>query len=210
MGSACSVWTTLGLLLLTACVLSRSTLLRFQVVLQGNCLRRVLGCVHFPGLQHSGSASQVLNKGTDSFGPAFCALPRSEQLRQPGAWRVYSSQLGNASYHLPGPSCSVSWVHSGGAVSGVPCVSSGAWSLAATLLMDVNCPGSQQDLVSNCESAHSLVGDAVSGAEFVPCLLAGAVARLPPCLQRWGGAWTQSASFPLVFCSILCSVSRPG
>ena len=35
MGSACSVLATLGLLLLMACMLSQSTLLRFQVALQG-------------------------------------------------------------------------------------------------------------------------------------------------------------------------------
>ena len=49
-GSACSVWATLGLPPLTACVLFQSTLLRLQVALQGNCLKRALGCVHFPGL----------------------------------------------------------------------------------------------------------------------------------------------------------------
>ena len=102
-GSAHSVWATLGLLPLTACVLSQSTLLRLQVALWGNCLRRALGCVHFPDLRHSGSGSQVLHKGTDSVGPAFCALPRLEQLRQPGAWQAQSSQLGGASYHLPVP-----------------------------------------------------------------------------------------------------------
>ena len=80
--------TTLGLPLLMACVLSQSTLLRLQVALQGNCLKQALGCVHFPGLSHSGSGSWVLHKGTDSVGPAFCALPRSEQLRRPGAWRA--------------------------------------------------------------------------------------------------------------------------
>ena len=32
------------------------------------------------------SGSQVLHKGTDLAGPAFCALPRSDQLRRPGAW----------------------------------------------------------------------------------------------------------------------------
>ena len=41
-------------------------------------------------LSHSCSSSQVLHKGTDSVGPAFCALPRPEQLWQPGAWRVHS------------------------------------------------------------------------------------------------------------------------
>ena len=139
-GSARSELATLGLPLLTACVLSRSTLLRLQVSLQGNCLKWVLGCVHFPGLSRSGSGSRVLHKGTDSVGPAFCALPRSEQLRRPSAWRVHSLQVGGASYHLPGPSPSVSWVRSGSATSGVPCVSSGE------LISGCNSPGGCQPL----------------------------------------------------------------
>ena len=52
-------------------------------------------------------------------------------------------------------------------------------------------PGSQEDLVSNWEPACGLVDDAVSGAEFVPCFLALAVAHLPPCLQQrmgWAAA----------------------
>ena len=110
---------------LTACVLSWSTLLRLQVALQGNCLKQALGFVHFPGLSHSGSGSQVLHKGTDLAGPAFCALPRSGQLRRSGAWQAHTAQVGSASYRLPHPSCSVSWVHSRTAVSGVLCVSSG-------------------------------------------------------------------------------------
>ena len=91
--SACSVWATLGLPPLTVCVFSQSTLLRLQVALQGNYLKQALGCVHFPGLSCSGSGSWVLHKGADSVGPAFCALPRSEHLRQPGAWRVHTSQV---------------------------------------------------------------------------------------------------------------------
>ena len=50
-----------------------------------NCLRRALGCVRFPGLSRSGSGSEVLHKGADSVGPGFCAFPKSEQLRRPGA-----------------------------------------------------------------------------------------------------------------------------
>ena len=46
-----------------------------------NCLRQALGCMHYPGLSHSGSGSWILHKGADLFGTAFCALPRSEQLR---------------------------------------------------------------------------------------------------------------------------------
>ena len=55
--------------------------------LQGNCLKQALGCVHFPGLSHSGSGSWVLHKGTDLVGPAICALPRSLSL---GMWCVFS------------------------------------------------------------------------------------------------------------------------
>ena len=84
----------------------------------GNCLRLALGWVHFPGLNRSGSGSQVLHKGTDLIEPAFCALPRSEQLRWPGAWRAVT-------YHLPRPIHSVFWVYNGLAFSGVLCVSSG-------------------------------------------------------------------------------------
>ena len=92
-GSACNVWATLGLPPLTACALSQSTLLRLQVALQGNYLKLALDCVHFPGLSHSGSGSWVLHKGADSVRPAFCAVPLSEQLRGPGAWRAHSPQV---------------------------------------------------------------------------------------------------------------------
>ena len=40
-----------------------------------------LGCMHFPGLSRSGSGTQVVLRGADSVGPAFCAFPRSEELR---------------------------------------------------------------------------------------------------------------------------------
>ena len=47
----------------------------------GNRLRPALGCMHLPGLSRSGSGAQVVLRGADSIGPAFCALPRYEQLR---------------------------------------------------------------------------------------------------------------------------------
>ena len=46
----------------------------------GNRPRQVLGCMHLPGLSHSGSGTRVVLRGADSIGPAFCALPSSEQL----------------------------------------------------------------------------------------------------------------------------------
>ena len=117
-GSAHNVWATLGLPPLTACVLSQSALLRLQVALQGNCQKRALGCMHFPSLSHSGSGSWVLHKGTDSFEPEFCGLPRSKQLRQPSAWQAHSPQVGGAS--SPPRSQSLSFP---GAPSQVCCVS---------------------------------------------------------------------------------------
>ena len=70
--------------------------------------------------------------------------------------------------------------------------------------MEVNHPGSQEDVVSSWETAHSLVEDAVSGAEIVaaPCLLALAVASLHLCLWDGRGQCSQPA--------LLCSVSGPG
>ena len=47
----------------------------------GNRPRLVLGCMHLLGLSHSGSGTLVVLKGDDSVVHAFCALPRSKQLR---------------------------------------------------------------------------------------------------------------------------------
>ena len=47
----------------------------------GNRPRLALGCMHLLGLSHSGSGTWVVLRGADSVGPAFCALPWSEQLR---------------------------------------------------------------------------------------------------------------------------------
>ena len=135
------------------CVLPRSTLLRLQGALQGHCPKWALLLVHFPGLSHSGS--QVLRKGIDLVGRAFCSLPRSKQLRQPGAWRAHCLRWAVCLNHLPGPSHSVSQVRCESTVSGVPCFSSGELTQTATLLADVNCPGSQEDVVSNWDPAHS-------------------------------------------------------
>ena len=56
----------------------------------GNHPRLALGCLHLPGLSRSGSGTWVVLRGTDSVGPAFCALPRSKQLRQ-GRQDIYLS-----------------------------------------------------------------------------------------------------------------------
>ena len=46
----------------------------------GNRLRPALGCMHLPDLSCAGSGTQVVLRGADVVRPAFCALPRSEQL----------------------------------------------------------------------------------------------------------------------------------
>ena len=71
--------------------------------------------------------------------------------------------------------------------------------MAGTLLVDVNHPGSQEDLVSNWEPAHNLVEDAVSGVEIAPCLPALAVA----CLQLWPGGGVRVWAGPLLSSSSL-------
>ena len=106
-------------------VLPGSTLFRLQGVLQGYCPKWDLHFMHFPGLSLSGSRSWVLRKGTDSVGRAFCALPRSEQLRRPGAWRAHCPRWAVHLNYLPNPSRLVSWEHCKSMFSGVPCVSSG-------------------------------------------------------------------------------------
>ena len=70
-------------------------------------------------------------------------------------------------------------------VPGVLCVSSRELISGSTLLADVSHPGSQEDVVSNWQPAHSLVEDVVSGAEIAvaPCLPALAVTHLYLCLQ---------------------------
>ena len=122
-GSAHSVWATLGLPLLMACLLSWSTLLRLQVALQGNCLKQALGCMYFPGLSHSSSGSHIFHKGTDAC--IFLPFSGSSSLGDQVLDKCTLPRWGGASYHCPRPSLSISWVLSGSTVSGVLCVSSG-------------------------------------------------------------------------------------
>ena len=115
------------------CALPGSTLLRLQGALQGHCPKRALYFVHFPSLSDSGF--WVPQKGTDSVGPVFCTLPRSKQLRQPGAWWAHCSRRAMHHNYLPGPSHSFSQVCHESTISGVLCVSSGE------LISDCNPPG---------------------------------------------------------------------
>ena len=90
----------------------------------GNCLMLALGCMHTPGLSHSGSGSRVLLKGTDLVGPAFCACPRPSSDDQVLGEHSHP-QLKAVIYRLPHPSYLAFCVYNGPTFSGVLCVSSG-------------------------------------------------------------------------------------
>ena len=81
----------------------------------GNHPRPALGCLPLPGLNCSGSGTRVVLRGTHSVGPAFCALPRSEQLRQERQdihLSFNDKVFGKRSCcNLPPPRCSVIWVY---------------------------------------------------------------------------------------------------
>ena len=184
-GSTHSLWTTLGLPQLMVHVLSHSTLLRLQVALQGYCPKQALRFMHFPGLSCSGSGSWVLCKGTDLVGRAFYALPRSKELRPPGAWQAHCPKWAVHLNHLPSPGPSVFQLHLESTTSGVPYVSSGE------LISGCDSPGRCQPSARKiCLATGHLLTVwwrmQVSGVEIAPCLLALAVAYLPLCLQ-WHG-----------------------
>ena len=125
-------------------------------------------------------------------GPGLHALPRSKPLRFrfsgtrqrhrlvwacvlcPSQVRAAQATRCLVGTHFPGavrlitsPVPVLSFLCTVGAPSQVCHVSLlGSLSLAATLPVDVNRTGSQEDLVNNWEPAHSLVEDAISGAKI--------------------------------------------
>ena len=105
-------------------VLSRSTLLRLQSVLQGHCPKYALHFFHVPDLSCSGSWVLCSTRAQTQKDCAICALPMSKQLRRPGAWRVHCPSGSMHLMHLPGPGCCFQ-VTLQGYIPGVPCVSSG-------------------------------------------------------------------------------------
>ena len=107
------------------CVLSASTLLRFQVAPQRYCPMWALHFLQFPGLSCSGSGFQVHCKVTDSDACVFSALARSQQFWLPGAWPAHCPKWTMHLNYLLGPGRSVSWVHHENSISGVSSVYSG-------------------------------------------------------------------------------------
>ena len=67
----------------------------------------------------------------------------------------------------------------------------------------------QENFVSNWEPSHSLVEDAVSGAEIAPHLLALAVTCLPFCLWWWDGPVCSQLALPWYsFNPLFCERAR--
>ena len=131
-----------------------------------------------------GSSFPVFHKSAESVGPAFCAFPTGAAQAAgslPGALSLGAARLlpsaAPASVSVP--------------ASPVRLVSVlGSWPLAATLPADVDHPESQEVFKSSVRTWRpvcSLVGEALSGAEFAPKF----PLPLPPasCLRRgWAGA----------------------
>ena len=84
-----------------------------------NHLRPAPGCLHLPGLSRSGSGTRVVLRGTDSVGPVFCALPRSEELRQErqDIYLSFNDEV-FGQRDLSPPRCSVIWVYNRRTFSG--------------------------------------------------------------------------------------------
>ena len=186
-------------------------LLRFQVAQQGHCPKWTLCFVHFPGLSCSGSGSRVLHKGTNlGLGLVSFPGPSSSGNQLLGEHTVPRGPCILITFPVPGtwfPRCIVR------ALSQVCHVSPlGSWSQAVTLLADVNRSGSQEDLVSNWEPAHSLVEDAgLWGWEWSSPLPSSSGCHLPASLPPAVGEGPVCIWLALLgILSILCSVRRPG
>ena len=154
---------------------------------------------------HSAQAPGCSARALSQVDLVFRTRPRSELLRFSGALQGHRRSWFVRFVPFPGPGSSGDWllgectVPGGpcvlsppwfrrlglpGAPPGVLCVSSGELIAGSTLLADVSHPGSQEDVVSDWQPAHSLVENVVSGAEIAvaPCLPALAVTHLHLCL----------------------------
>ena len=177
-------------------------------VLKGYCPKWALHFLHFPGPSCSGAGFWVHRKDADSVECAFCSLPRSQQLRWPGAWWVHCPKWAVHLNHFLGPYHSVYWctVRAPSQVCHVSPL--GSWSQSTTLLADVNSPGLQEGMVSNWQSAHSLVENAgLWGWDFPLPSGSGCHTRASlPLVGR--GAYRQLASSPLVFVQSFVLLSK--
>ena len=169
-GNAHSVWATLSLPLLKVCA--------FPVALPGNCLKQVLGCVHFPGLSHSGSGSRVVDKGIDSVGSVFCVLPSFEQLRRPRAWWTHTFQVEQC---VLSPPCSQPLSFLGAQWERrLRCALCFLWESDLWLRPSWQMSTIQDPRKTCLATGHSLVEDAISGAKLTSSSGCCPPASLPP------------------------------
>ena len=97
----------------------------------------------------------------------FCALTRSEKLRRPGAWWVHCPSWAVCLNHLPSLGHLVSWCTPRTTSQLCHISPPEGWPQAVTLLADVNHPpGSQEDVVSSCKSAHTSAEDKKRWQEY--------------------------------------------
>ena len=174
-------------------------------------------CVCFPCLHCLGS--RLLCQELSEASPGLYALPRSKPLRfrysgtpqrRRISWacilcpsQVWAAQVTRclacavpATYHLPRPCRSIFGVYNQ-RILGVRVSLLGSWSLAATLLVDVYCPESQEVLVSNKACLQF--------GRWCPSGAAIALFELwlpsPACLQLGGGpVHSQLALLSPLFC----------
>ena len=158
--------------------------------------------LNWAGLSCSGSASQVLHRGTDSAGCAFCALPRPKQLRWPGAWRAHCPRWAVCLNHLTVPAahfprCAVR-------ASSQVCHASPESMAGADLWLQ---PSWQMSTIQDPRKFWLATGNLltvwcrmpVSGVKIAPCLLALAFACLSLFLQWREGLVCSLLAPPLVF-----------
>ena len=124
-GSAHSVWTTLGLPQRTVACAFWVYTAQAPGCAAGHCPKRAL---RFHSLPRSKPLRFRLSGTPQGHGLGWACVLCPSQVREPQATRCLASafsQVCGVSYHLPGPGHSVSWVQSESIISGVPCVSSG-------------------------------------------------------------------------------------
>ena len=127
-GSAHKVWTTLGLPQLTAVCAFWVYTSQAPGCSAQHYSKYALNFMHFPGLSHSGSCSQVLYKVTDSVGVRFVlfwGLSSSSYPVSSDQWWVHCPKWAMHLNHLPGLGSQFPRVWHESTVSGMPCVSSG-------------------------------------------------------------------------------------
>ena len=139
----------------------------------GNCPRLALGCMHLPGLSHSGSGTQVVLRGADSVGPAFVPFPGPSS----SGGEVMARAIA-ATYRLSRPCHSLFWVYNRHIFSQMSTVQNPEKSWLAT------------------KPACSLVDDASLGLQLPPS--GSGCSRLPVSSGGWASPQPASSSLSFV------------